>query len=303
MFPKVVFVHCLKKLPTLVDNSSVKNICVDDFALRKRFSYGTVMVDLDSHRIIDLIPTRNTEEVKNWLAKYPNIEVISRDGAQIYASAAKKSHPEVIQVSDRFHIIKGLTDAVSRYLIREFPARIKLPAVSVNTDEIKKLQNINNRSERVDFANQKHKEGLTVNEIALLLHSTTKTVQKYLKLDSSEIVDRVIVKEKNHLLALQQKQQEVDFARRLAKKGIPIEQIAKEMHHTYKTIQNYLSPEYSIEDRHYNMRIPGKLSPHESEVIKLRSEGMTYPAIHKIITEKGYDGSVASLRMFMKKKR
>ena len=55
-------------MPTHVDNSSVKNICVDDFALRKRFSYGKVMVDLDSHRIIDLIPTRNTEEVKNWLA-------------------------------------------------------------------------------------------------------------------------------------------------------------------------------------------------------------------------------------------
>ena len=62
-----------------------------------------------------------------------------------------------------------------------------------------------------------------------------------------------------------------------------------------------MSPEYSIEDRHYNMRIPGKLSPYESEVIKLRSEGMTYPAIHKIIIEKGYDGSVASLRFFMQK--
>ena len=161
-------------MPTLVDNSSVKNVCVDDFALRKRFSYGTVMVDLDSHRIIDLIPTRNAEEVKNWLAEYPNIEVISRDGAPIYANAAKKSHPEVIQVSDRFHIIKVLTDVVTRYLIREFPARIEILEVSVYADEIRRLQNINNRSERVAFAHQKHKEGLTVNEIALLLHSTTK---------------------------------------------------------------------------------------------------------------------------------
>ena len=36
--------------------------------------------------MVDLVPIRNTEEVKNWLAKYPNIEVISRDGAQIYAN-------------------------------------------------------------------------------------------------------------------------------------------------------------------------------------------------------------------------
>ncbi len=60
---------------------SVRKVCVDDFAIRKRFSYGTVMVDLETHRIIDLIPTRNTEEVRAWLATYPNIEVISRDGA------------------------------------------------------------------------------------------------------------------------------------------------------------------------------------------------------------------------------
>ena len=77
----------------------------------------------------------------------------------------------------------------------------------------------------------------------------------------------------------------------------------KTMHHTCKTIQRYLSPDYSVEDGHYNARIPGKLAPYEAEVIKLRSEGMTYPNIHKIITEKGYKGSVASLRMFIQKER
>ena len=69
----------LKKMPSIMDKSSVKKVCVDDFALRKRFLYGTVMVDLESQKIIDLIPTRNTNEVKEWLSKYSNIEVISRD--------------------------------------------------------------------------------------------------------------------------------------------------------------------------------------------------------------------------------
>ena len=64
-------------MPSIVDNFSVRKVCVDDFAIRKRFSYGTVIVDLETHRIIDLIPTRNTEEVRAWLATYPNIEVIS----------------------------------------------------------------------------------------------------------------------------------------------------------------------------------------------------------------------------------
>ena len=66
------------------------------------------MVDLESHRIIDLISSRETTDVANWLAIFPNIQVISRDGAATYSSAATGSHPEAIQVSDRFHLITGI---------------------------------------------------------------------------------------------------------------------------------------------------------------------------------------------------
>lgn len=58
------------------------------------------MVDLESHKIIDLIPTRNTAEVKAWLSEYPNIEVVSRDGAQLYANAAERSYPGIVQVME-----------------------------------------------------------------------------------------------------------------------------------------------------------------------------------------------------------
>lgn len=97
----------LKKIPYIVDKSLIRRICVDYFAIKKRFSYGTVMVDLDTHRIINLLPSRDTGDVEKWLASYPNLEVISRDGAAIYAAASAHSHPEAVQVSDRFHLIKG----------------------------------------------------------------------------------------------------------------------------------------------------------------------------------------------------
>ena len=57
-------------MPSIVDKSSVKMICVDDFALRKRFSYGTVMINLENHRIIDMIPSRDTNDVCNWLKRF-----------------------------------------------------------------------------------------------------------------------------------------------------------------------------------------------------------------------------------------
>ena len=46
-FVKAASAICLKKMPSIVDKSSVKMICVDDFALRKRFSYGTVMINFE----------------------------------------------------------------------------------------------------------------------------------------------------------------------------------------------------------------------------------------------------------------
>lgn len=294
----------LKKMPAIVDKSSVTKVCVDDFALRKRFSYGTVMVDLGSHRIIDLTPFRETSDAAKWPAAFPNIQVVSRDGAAIYSSAAAGSHPDAVQASDHFHLIKGLSEAINKYIIREFPARIGIPLTEEVSGEMKTLYNTANRPFRIRFAHQKRKEGLAVADIALLLHSCPATVRKYLAIPEDEIPDSMAAaRGRQHQLAMQQKQQEADEARKLAQAGYPMEQIPAMIHHTCKTIQNYLNPGYSVTDGHYNARIPGKLAPSEKDVIEPRSRGPTYPQIHKILCEKGYTGSVASLRMFMQKER
>ena len=93
----------IKKMPAIVDKLSVVRVCVADFAFRKRYTYGTVMVNLYAHRTIDLIDSRETKRVEEWLKSYPHLEIISRDEAQTYSSAAQKSHPYAIQISDRFH--------------------------------------------------------------------------------------------------------------------------------------------------------------------------------------------------------
>lgn len=147
-------------MPSIVDKFSVTKICVDDFALRKNFSYGTVMVDLESHRIIDLLPSRETSDVAKWLATFPNIQVVSRDGAVLYSSAVANSHPEATQVSDRFHLIKGLSEAINKYMIRKFPARVEIPLTEDASGEMETLYNTANRPLRIRFAHKKEKKGL-----------------------------------------------------------------------------------------------------------------------------------------------
>lgn len=84
--------------------------------MRKGQRYGTILVDLERHCAIDLLPDRSAQTVSNWLKQHPEIEIISRDRANAYIEAAHKGAPQAQQVADRFHLLCNLTDAVERFL-------------------------------------------------------------------------------------------------------------------------------------------------------------------------------------------
>lgn len=225
-------------MPVHVDKSSVINICVDDFAFRKRYSYGTVMVNLDTHRIIDIIDSRETKKVEEWLKSYPNLKVISRDGAQTYSSAASNAHPDAVQVSDRFHLLKNLSDAVEKYMHRLFPSRLIIPAITANP-QMQALYDTRNRAERIVFAHRKRNEGYTINDIALLLHSATTTVREYLAIPENEIPEiQENARERQYIQGLENKQLAINEVRQLYAGGHSIDEISRLTGHTTVTIKN-----------------------------------------------------------------
>lgn len=93
-------------------------IGIDDFAFRKGQRYGTVIVDHQSHKVVDLLPERSSGSTSNWLATQPQVRVVTRDRSSLYANGITDANPQAVQVADRFHLHVNLRDALIRLLDR-----------------------------------------------------------------------------------------------------------------------------------------------------------------------------------------
>ena len=135
------------KAPTLVRylrtipppaKTPVRVLGIDDFAMRRGDSYGTILVNIETSKPLDLLPDRTAEAVLPWLTSHQEIEVVSRDRASAYADAVKRALPHATQVADRYHLVQNLREHLQQFLDRKrtgLPEIEDSPLKAVSTDD------------------------------------------------------------------------------------------------------------------------------------------------------------------------
>jgi transposase len=103
-------------------------LSVDEFALRKRHIYGTLLLDLERRRPLALLPDREASTVARWLQAHPGVGVFVRDRAGAYAEAARLGAPAACQVADRFHLLQNLADTLTQVFTAHAPELAQLKA-------------------------------------------------------------------------------------------------------------------------------------------------------------------------------
>jgi transposase len=114
----------LRRIMDLPDSlaESVLFLGIDDFAFLRGRRFGTILVNLKTRHVVDLLPDRKAETAASWMRQYPDLMAVSRDRGGDYAAAAKASAPQATQYANRFHVIKNLGEALEGVLARHLAA-------------------------------------------------------------------------------------------------------------------------------------------------------------------------------------
>jgi predicted transcriptional regulator len=286
-----------------INKSKISVVCIDDFALKKRQRYGTVMVDMETHKIVDMIESREMRDVSLWLAEYPNLRIISRDGSQTYAAAITQAHPSAMQVSDRFHILKNLNERATLAFQKLFQGRIAIP-ITTGTQDIRYEVLIGTKAERIRLVKKLRGEGRSMREISLLTGLSARMVKNYSDIRERDIPeDKHTVRGREHEEAVKKLSERANRVRTLRETGLSLTEIAQKTGFTLTAVRNYLAADFSPVNAHYGKQREGKLEPFREDVFRWKAEGLTYREIHERIRVKGYSGTQDAIRSFISKER
>ncbi len=185
----------IRQQPSVAEGSTFRVIGIDDWAFRRRVSYGTLIVDLEQHRPVELLADRTAETVTAWLKQHPEIEIVTRDRSTEFARGIRLGAPQGKQVADRWHLLKNLTEVLERIMTNIRAELYQLPQLGSDPNEptIRRLEKRSKTEQKARAARRQnrlrcyeqvralHVEGVSIKRIAEQMKLSRTTVRKLVK--------------------------------------------------------------------------------------------------------------------------
>ncbi len=250
-----------------------KFVGIDDWAWCKGQRYGTIVVDLETNDVIDLLPDRDATTVKAWLEAHPGIELLSRDRASAYSKAASEGASDAQQVADRWHLLKNVREAIERLLERQ---------LSVITDALKPA----------DPDPKSSADSLSGEEPA------TASAEP----ESLPAPIPVSPRQEAALAKRRRRVEQFERVRELRRQGTPIRQIARDLSMSRKSVRRYLRREHCPDWSPGRTRRSG-MDTHREWIDACVAEGRTNASeLHRELASKGIRLSYAAVRRYLTKR-
>jgi transposase len=186
---------------------------VDDFAFKRRHTYGTILLDVATHRPIDLLADRTAESLADWLRAHPGVTIVCRDRAGAYAEGARLGAPGAQQVADRWHLWHGLAGYVEktirqhRHDLRDpghdipdpdpnsaAPLDVEQVPIAADIDRVETQAVVVRIREHYQAVQQLLAEGKSISGISRSLRLDRKTVRRFAR---AATVEELLIKQRD----------------------------------------------------------------------------------------------------------
>ncbi|HCJ34848.1 MAG TPA: ISL3 family transposase [Ktedonobacter sp.] len=260
--------------------SSVRILGIDDWSWKKGVTYGTILVDLELRKPIEILADRTAETSEAWLRSHPEVEIVSRDRGGDYASAAKKGAPQAQQVADRFHLLQNLRERLKEVMDRKQSC---LPEVEERASDAvpAKAQGIKDNSTRQIADPEKHYRTSSASPNQRSEGMRYDDFQKRVRRD----------KRASHY----------EDVRTLVKQGLSQRAIVRKLKLARATVSKFAQAEEYPEMHHLKRgEKRSLLDPYKRSILQRWQQGCTNGLqLYDEIKARGFTGSATLLRMFL----
>lgn len=188
----------IRQAPIETERQTLRVIGIDDWAFKRSTSYGTLIVDLEPHRPVEVLADRTAETVATWLQQHPGIEFVTRDRSTEYIRGITLGAPQAQQIADRWHLLKNLTELLERILanLRSELSRFLVQSSDPNEPTVRRIEKRSKNEQLLRKARRaqrmaRYKEvrtlyaqGIKIKRIAQQLKMSRMTVRQFVKAET-----------------------------------------------------------------------------------------------------------------------